>query len=297
VDTLHSWFDHYLLGVDNGIQNGPVADIERAPDQWTQDATWPAPGAVTSTLNLKPGALTTATGSGTASFTDNPSLGEDDWAAHVGSTTPEKTAFSTGALSSDLRMSGGGTITLSVKSSTRSAHLSAVLVDVGPATIRNYEAAGAGITTLTTRSCWGDSTAGDSACFLDTAADTEQVGYTVFSRGWADLGHYASLNQTSTITPGTSYTITFNLAGTDHVVPAGHKLALIVAGTDNGLLNPPSTKPTVTVDLAHSYLRLPLVGGTGTLAKPTLSSAEATAPLRGLTRSQNFFAASRKDFQ
>ncbi|MFC1418011.1 Xaa-Pro dipeptidyl-peptidase [Streptacidiphilus cavernicola] len=298
VDTLHSWFDHYLLGVDNGVQNGPVADIERAPDQWTQDATWPAPGTVTSTLDLKPGALTTAAGSGTASFTDNPKLGEDDWAADVNSTTKEKTAFTTGALTSDLRMSGGGTITLSVKSSTRSAHLSAVLVDLGPATIRNYEGAGAGITTLTTRSCWGDSTAGDSACFLDTAADTEQVGYTIFSRGWADLGHYAGLNQTSTITPGTSYSITFNLAGTDHVVPAGHRLALIVAGTDNGLLNPPSTKPTITLDLAHSSLHLPLVGGAGTLPQAVVPATTATAPLlKGLSEGQQGLAAGEEDFR
>ena len=285
VDTLHSWFDHYLLGVDNGIQNGPVADIERSPDVWTQDATWPAPGTVSTTLDLKPGALTTGVGSGTAKFTDNPNLGEDDWAADVNSTTAEKTAFTTGALGSDLRMSGGGTITLSVKSSTKSAHLSAVLVDLGPATIRDYEGAGAGIKNLTTRSCWGDSTASDSACFLDTAADTEQVGYTVFSRGWADLAHYAGLNQTSTITPGTSYSITFNLAGTDHVVPAGHRLALIVAGTDSGLLNPPSTRPTVTLDLAHSSLSLPLVGGAGTLPQPARSTA-ATTPLQGLTAGQ-----------
>ncbi|MGK4585035.1 Xaa-Pro dipeptidyl-peptidase [Kitasatospora sp. HPMI-4] len=265
VDTLHDWFDHYLLGVDNGIQNGPVADVERAPDRWTQDAAWPAPGTVTSTLHLTPGALTTGTGSGTAAFTDDPSQGEANWAADADLTTPDKTAFTTGSLTRDLRMSGGGSITLSVRPSTRSARLSAVLVDLGPATIRNYQGAGEGITTLGTRSCWGESTPGDSACFLDTAADTAQVDYTVFSRGWADLGHYAGLNRSISLTPGRTYSITFDLAGTDHVVPAGHRLALIVAGTDNGLIDPPSTTPTVTVDLAHSFLRLPLVGGAGQL--------------------------------
>ncbi|MFB7663296.1 Xaa-Pro dipeptidyl-peptidase [Kitasatospora sp. NPDC056138] len=267
VDTLHDWFDHYLLGVDNGIQNGPVADVERAPDQWTQDPSWPAPGTVTSTLGLRPGVLTGGTGSGTASFTDDRSRGENDWAADVDLSTPDKTAFTTGALTRDLRMSGGGSITLAVRPSTRSARLSAVLVDLGPATIRNYQGSGEGITTLGTRSCWGDSTAGDSACFLDTAADTAQVDYTVFSRGWADLGHYAGLDKSVTLTPGKTYSITFDLAGTDHIVPAGHRLALIVAGTDNGLIDPPSTKPTVTVDLAHSSLRLPLVGGAGQLPR------------------------------
>ncbi|MDH6131005.1 X-Pro dipeptidyl-peptidase [Kitasatospora sp. MAA4] len=281
VDTLHDWFDHYLMGVDNGIQSAPVADIERAPDQWTQEQTWPAPGTVATTLNLTPGALTAGTGGGSASFTDNPSLGEDNWASEADQSTSEKTAFSTGALTQPLQMSGQGSITLKVTPSTKSAHLSAVLVDLGPATIRNYEGSGEGITTLGTRSCWGDSTAGDSACFLDTAADTEQVGYTIFSRGWADLGHYAGLNSAATITPGKAYTITFNLAGTDHVVPAGHRLALIVAGTDNGLLNPASTRPKVTIDLAHSSLQLPLVGGAGQL--PAGGGHAGGAMLPGLT--------------
>lgn len=32
VPTLQRWFDHYLLGVDNGIQREPMADIERSVD-------------------------------------------------------------------------------------------------------------------------------------------------------------------------------------------------------------------------------------------------------------------------
>ncbi|WP_104814170.1 Xaa-Pro dipeptidyl-peptidase [Kitasatospora sp. MMS16-BH015] len=261
VDTLHSWFDHYLLGIDNGVEKAPAADVERAPDQWTQDAAWPAPGTGAATLHLTPGAFSTTSGSGTASFTDDPKLGEDDWAAHALTSTPEKTVFTTGPLTRDLRVSGQGSITLTVSSSTTSAHLSAVLADLGPAVIRNYEGSGEGITTLSTRSCWGDSTPGDSACFLDAAADTSSVGYTIVSRGWADLGHYAGLSRTATLTPGTGYPITFALAGTDHIVPAGHRLALIVAGTDNGLLNPPSTRPTLTLDLTRSSVRLPLLGG------------------------------------
>ncbi|MFI9274257.1 Xaa-Pro dipeptidyl-peptidase [Kitasatospora sp. NPDC052896] len=284
VNTLHSWFDHYLLGVDNGIQNAPMADIERAPDQWSTDASWPAPGTVTSTLALGPGVLGAPAGSGTVSFTDDPGKGENTWAAEVDQNTPEKTAFTTGPLTRDLRMSGTGSVTLTVTPSTTSAHLSAVLVDLGPATIRNYQGAGEGISTLTTRSCWGESTAGDSACFLDTAADTTQVDETVFSRGWADLGHYASLDHGVTLTPGQPYTITLQLASTDHVVPAGHRLALIVAGTDNGLIDPPDTTPTVTVDLANSALHLPLVGGAGRLPAP---GRRTGLPVSGLTGRPN----------
>jgi X-Pro dipeptidyl-peptidase len=267
VDTLHQWFDHYLMGVRNGIQYAPVADVERTPDHWVQERSWPAPGSVPSALGLTPGRLGARPGSGAASFTDDPSQGEDNWAADLaaGTADTDKTAFSTGTLDHPVQISGQGSITLTVTPSTGSAHLSAVLVDLGPAVIRDYEASGEGITTLTTRSCWGESRPGDSACFLDTAADTEQVKATVFSRGWADLGHYAGLDRQLALTPGKPYTITFNLAGTDHVVPAGHRLALIVAGTDQGLLDPPTSKPTLTLDLSRSFARLPLVGGSAAL--------------------------------
>jgi X-Pro dipeptidyl-peptidase len=294
VPTLQRWFDHYLLGVDNGIQRQPMADIERTVDHWTTDPVWPPAGTRDTALSL--GATATAgpgtlgagpAGAGTASFTDNPNLWEEDWAAAADTATPEKTVFTTGVLAQDLRISGGGTVTVTATSSTTSAHLSAVLVDLGPAAIRNYLGGGEGITTLATRSCYGESTAGDSACFLDTAADTAAVGHTVFSRGWADLGHYASLGHGVRLTPGKPYTMTIQLAATDHVVPAGHRLALIVAGTDNGLILPPDTTPKVGLDLRRSVVRLPLVGGSealrtvpGASAPRVLSAPRPAAPAR-----------------
>ncbi|MBY8884470.1 Xaa-Pro dipeptidyl-peptidase [Streptomyces sp. PTM05] len=296
VDTLHQWFDHYLMGVDNGIQNQPMADIERTPDHWTTDAVWPPSGTTTTPLSLDPGTTnglgalsTTPPASGSAeTYTDNPKQSEDDWSAQVDQATSDKVAFTTGPLKQDLRLSGSGTVTLTATSSTTSAHLSAVLVDLGPATIRNYEDDGEGITTLTTRSCWGDSTPGDSACFLDTAADTENVGYTVFSRGWADLGHYASLDKGVSLTPGKPYTITLQLAASDHVVPAGHRLALIVAGTDNGLIVAPPSTPTIKLDLSGSHANLPLVGGVSQLRRALgtgHAKPPAGVPLTGLNGS------------
>ncbi len=41
VSTLQRWFDHELKGIDNGIDREPVADIERAPDQWVTSTAWP----------------------------------------------------------------------------------------------------------------------------------------------------------------------------------------------------------------------------------------------------------------
>ncbi|GGX07554.1 X-Pro dipeptidyl-peptidase [Streptomyces malachitofuscus] len=292
VRTLHRWFDHELLGYDNGIDREPMADIERRPDQWVTSATWPPRGTHTTTLRPHKGdepgvgTLGLRRGKGTESFTDDPRLSETDWAARVDTSTPGKAGFVTGPLTRDLRLSGASEVTVSATPSTPTAHLSAVLVDLGPDTVRDYTADGEGITTLPERTCWGASTEGDSSCFKETRATTADVEHTVVSRGWADLGHHAGDGKGEPLVPGKRYTITLDLAATDHVVPEGHRLALIVAGTDRGLIDPPADTPTLRIDLARTSARVPFVGGTAAFARAT-AGARATAPdavLHGVDR-------------
>ncbi|MGY5049471.1 Xaa-Pro dipeptidyl-peptidase [Streptomyces sp. 900105755] len=282
VDTLHRWFDHELLGYDNGVDREPMADIERHPDQWVTSSVWPPRGTQTTTLRPATGTragvgtLGLHKGSGTETFTDDPQQSETDWAAQLATPTPEKAGFLTAPLTRDLRLSGSSKVTVTATPTTSTAHLTAVLVDLGPDTVRDYADAAEGITTLTDRTCWGESTAGDSACFRKTAAKTKAVDFTVFSRGWADLGTYADPGKGVPLTPGKAYTITLDLAATDHVVPKGHRLALIVAGTDKDLIDPPSTTPTLTVDLSRTTARVPLVGGAAAFTRAI--SARWTAP-------------------
>ncbi|MDX3070160.1 CocE/NonD family hydrolase C-terminal non-catalytic domain-containing protein, partial [Streptomyces sp. ND04-05B] len=158
---------------------------------------------------------------------------------------------------------------------TSTAHLSAVLVDLGPDTVRDYAHEAEGISTLADRTCWGSSTKRDSACFKATRAKKKSVGHTVFSRGWADLGNHASDRKGVPLTPGRAYTITLDLAATDHVVPEGHRLALILAGTDKGLVEPPSSTPTLTLDLTRTSVHVPLVGGAAAFARATRGGASA----------------------
>ncbi|MBT2392429.1 Xaa-Pro dipeptidyl-peptidase [Streptomyces sp. ISL-1] len=286
VSTLHRWFDHYLLGYDNGIDREPMADIERAPDQWSTDRVWPPRSTDTTSLRPDKGA---AAGVGTLSleparpgvtetFTDDPTLDETDWASQIDRSTSSKAGFITKPFGRDLRLSGSSRVSITATPSTTSAHLSAVLVDLGPDTIRDYAAAGEGITTLAERSCWGASTPGDSSCFKETKARTAAVDYTVFSRGWADLGNYASDAKGRPLTPGTAYTITLDLHASDHVVPAGHRLALIVGGTDRDLIDPPASTPALTLDLARTSAKLPIVGGAAAFVRATAGSTEYLTP-------------------
>ncbi|MFE2261613.1 Xaa-Pro dipeptidyl-peptidase [Streptomyces griseosporeus] len=282
VETLHRWFDHELLGYDNGIDREPMADIERHPDQWVTSTVWPPSGTRTTTVRPAPGTqagvgtLGLVRRTGTETFTDDPRHGETDWAAHIDQPTADKAGFTTAPLTRPLRLSGTSEVTVTATPTTATAHLSAVLVDLGPDTVRDYADAAEGITTLTDRTCWGASTTGDSACFKETRAKTADVGFTVVSRGWGDLGNHASDRRGEPLTPGTPYTLTLSLAATDHVIPAGHRLALIVAGTDKDLIDPPSTTPTLTLDLSRTVARLPLVGGTAAFARATTGTPAAT---------------------
>ncbi|OLR91115.1 Xaa-Pro dipeptidyl-peptidase [Actinokineospora bangkokensis] len=262
VEALHRWFDHYLLGMDNGITSDPQGTVETAPDVWRNDPVWPPP---TSTASLSPapgpddgvGSLTTAASSGTAGFTDDRGT-EDTWVPE--GSNPGRLLYRTDPLPRDVRVVGTPSITVTASSSTGAARLSALLVDYGPTTSR-AQGEGEGIENLATRSCWGPSTTPDSACYLDTRTALVESDRTVLARGWADLGHHAGLAQGAPLTPGTPYAMTFPLATTDRVVAAGHRLGLVVAGTDAAHLTPPDGVARITVDLGATRLDLPVVGG------------------------------------
>ncbi|WNV82853.1 Xaa-Pro dipeptidyl-peptidase [Umezawaea sp. Da 62-37] len=274
VDTLHRWFDRYLLDIPNGIDTEPRASIERSPDNWTQDATWPPAGTAPRTLYpTAAGALGTAASTGSAAFTDTGRDTANTWIASPDTTSAGRALFRTGALAADLRLSGISTLTVKASPSTTTAHLSAVLVDYGPATIRSGE----GIRTLGTESCWGESRTGDDACYFDTATTSTSVSAEIISRGWADLANHNSLSTPSALVAGTKYTMTFRLSTTDHVVKQGHRLGLVVGGTDSGQISAPSRLPRVTLDLAGTSVRLPVVG-----ALPRASAERTVGPVTAL---------------
>jgi X-Pro dipeptidyl-peptidase len=278
VDTLHRWFDRWLLGVQNGIENEPKVSVERAVDQWSDTADWPPAGTRTQTLYPVAGSvagvgtLRTTPGAATSSFTDNGSGTPASYIAAPTTTSARRVVYSTGTLTTDLRVAGISRITVAATPSTSTAHLSAYLVDYGTATARG--STGEGIRTLTTESCWGEDRPGDDACYRDTVATTATVDAQVIARGWADLANYASLSTPRTLVPGTKYTMTFRLSTTDWVVPAGHRLALVVAGTDSSMTSTPAQLPQVTIALAETSVQLPLLG----TVPAARTAAEAAGP-------------------
>ncbi|MEV4256720.1 CocE/NonD family hydrolase, partial [Spirillospora sp. NPDC049652] len=75
----HHWFDRYLYGIRNGIENEPKVDVERPDGSWKTERDWPVPGTRTLPLSLnagpgaggQPGTLATRPRPGAAQpFTD-----------------------------------------------------------------------------------------------------------------------------------------------------------------------------------------------------------------------------------
>lgn len=267
VNTLHRWLDRWLMDVPNGIDHEPMISIEHAPDQWVNESQWPQAG--TGPQVLRPAASAVnglgtlgSNGQGTESVTDtaDPNSTRFAWATNLTTPSTARVVFTSAPVPNPVRIAGTSSLTVSVKSSLPTATVSAELVDLGPATVRNAggQNANTGIKNLTTRSCWGESSATDSACYLDTTADLTQVDEEIIAIGWTDVGHFASPDVQVPLDPNRFYTRTLPLSTMDHIVPAGHRVALIIGGTDNWEFLGATPGPALTFDLTGTAVSIPV---------------------------------------
>ena len=275
VHTLHQWFDYWLQGIHNGVMDQPQASIERPDGRWITRRSWPAPGTHSTAV-----ALSRLGGSGTRTFTDDPNLTEAQAVAEPDSSIAGRAVFTSGPLTRALRLSGSPSVTLRIKADRPTTELSARLVDYGEQRRIDYLTAGEGITTLTTQSCWGESTAVDDACYFNTAPDFITSDVDILTRGWLDAAHHVTLRRTTPLTPGRWYTITIPIDTTDAVIAAGHRLGFVLTQSDEEYASPIPTGATITVDPTRSAIHLP---ATGAAVNANASVQAASTPRRGET--------------
>lgn len=87
------------------------------------------------------------------------------------------------------------------------------------------------------------------------------MDHEITAAGWADIGHHAGLRHQLPLRPDRYYTMTFTLSAQDHTVPAGHRLALVIGGTDAATFIAPSQRPTLELDLTRTSVTLPFAAG------------------------------------
>ena len=61
LDMVVAWYDRYLLGLDTGVEDWPVAQVQGTDGQWRAEPEWPGPGGEPGQLALGPGGALGAT--------------------------------------------------------------------------------------------------------------------------------------------------------------------------------------------------------------------------------------------
>ncbi|WP_037935736.1 CocE/NonD family hydrolase [Streptosporangium roseum] len=276
LNTLNKWFDHELMGISNDIMREPRVDVQLGPDRWISQADWPAPARTTTLRPQQDGSLGRKPSTGTGSYLDTAQT-EIAMADNPATTNPNRLAFLTPPLKNVMRLSGTPSVSLRLKLDKPTANLGVLLVDYGRDTRINYRERGAtsaeGLKFIGGEDCVGESTADDDGCYLRAGDNTATSDFHVVTRGLLDAQNHKSLSRQAPLTTGKPYQITWKMLPLDYEFKAGHRLGLVLTGTNDdfnidetghgtGTDAEPGTGAKVTVDLADTSISLPLVTGT-----------------------------------
>ncbi len=265
VRTLHRWFDYWLHGIDNGIMDEPMADIERRADVWKTYGSWPDRRARKVRLWLGPpkkklpGTFSLRRKRGTMSYQDDPQQRERQMVSSPMEASENRLIFLTPKLRKKVRISGRIKVVVRATVDQVDTNFTALLVDYGRA--KRVSDSGDGIRTLPRESCHGQSTENDDACYFVTEKVVDQEDMEIVSRGWLDARHRDSLRQGEPMVPGEAYRFRWEIFGDDYVFGKGHRIGVVIAGSDRDWTIPDETHAAVEVRLRRSKVILPIVGG------------------------------------
>ncbi len=275
VKTLHRWFDYWLYDLDNGIMDEPMADIERASYRWKTYKSWPDRHARNIRLFFRPAKKTPRSGTlarrppktADADYEDDPEQSEDEMVAQPKQDKPARLAYVTKKLRRKVRISGRIKVRMQAAVDQVDTNFTALLVDYGKAKRINHEGGGDGVNTTDKETCHGESTEVDDACYFTVKEHTHVAPYEIVSRGWLDARHRESLRESQTLEPGELYQFKWEVFGEDYVFKRGHRIGLVIAGSDVDWTITEQNRARVTVKLGKSHVVLPVVGGRGALRR------------------------------
>lgn len=269
VETIHRWFDYWLYGIENGIMDEPMVDVEVAADVWETHDDWPIPGTEMLDLYLRPGSSETTNGllaisqgdvAASTSFADSTSQSETTMMNSPTTVTANRRVFLSAPLTEPLRISGTPFVKLRASANRTDTNLGALLVDYGAKT--QISRSGDGVTTLMTEDCWGESTPTDDACYRQVAKATTSATQWRVAKGILDAMNRDSVSSPTPLVPDQPGDFTWDLLPNDYTFPAGHQIGVVIVGSYSGFSS--QTDPsgaTITLDLQASRITLPILGG------------------------------------
>ncbi len=268
VDTLHRWFDYWLHDIDNGIVNEPMADVERAPGKWKTYDRWPDRRTRRVRLffsptgkKVQPGRLKLRVPKpADAVYTDDHNQSESDMVEQRKQEKSARLLFTSRKLKRKLRVSGRIKVKMRAAVDQIDTNFTALLVDYGKDE-RVDHGSGDGAQTTDKESCHGESTEADDACYFIVDQRVQTAPYEIVSRGFLDAKHHETLREGTPLDPGEIYNFKWEIFGEDYVFKPGHRLAIVIAGSNPDWTIPDGTAAQVTVKLGPSKVILPIVGG------------------------------------
>ena len=278
VETIHRWFDRWLLGVDNGIEREPAVSVTDPDDVWHDYPTWPVPGTADHTWVVRggavPGTAALEAESGgarsTTSFEPFRFKGArvSELVPRAESAKPhdDRLLAVSEPLERDVHLSGEPRITLRVRlaatgpqaaeASEVDTNLAASLIEYGEGNYVQTDADMHAMTEIADRTrTVGRSTPQDKATYKVKVPRRSYEVEHVVTRGWTALAHRESFERFEPAPVGQWLDVTFPLLACDWTVRAGHRLALQVANTTTRLAKVPLAD--FEVDLASVRLTLP----------------------------------------
>ncbi len=269
LEMMNKWFTRYLYGVENGVEREPKAWIvrEAAPEAAAAPSSaeappgsaaggrgrgrgrgaipppvaypdYPHPEASAVSLHLGPGggrigglAVDRTSHDATEKIIDNVDLAGS--ALATADASEHRLLFATSELTAPVHLSGTPRVTVRLASSKPAANLSVWLV-VLP---------------------WADGPISPA---------------NLITRGWADPQNHGALDdggdfhareRGAPLVPGRFYTLSFDLQPDDQIIPAGKRIGLMIFSSDRDFTLWPQPGTELTIDVARTSLRLPVVGG------------------------------------
>jgi X-Pro dipeptidyl-peptidase len=275
--VMHRWMDRWLYDIANGVMTEPMADIQRPDGTWETYASWPDANAENVELHFGPATegaagmlrFGAAQGDPRQSFVDQ----VETQAVKVGNAEqarPGRLAYVTQPLDQAVRLSGTPTLRVRMDTTATSALLSALLVDYGDGETVSVQ--GVDPLELISQPCEPENLADNTGCATPPEVSSTITPQRVLAWGHIDAKNFASLRQGQDLVPGEEYVVGWNTLPSEHVIPAGHRIGLVITGNYNA--SPSLYRPRrdtlafgsqVTLHLNGSRVVLPVVGGAAAL--------------------------------
>ncbi|MET3806839.1 X-Pro dipeptidyl-peptidase [Nakamurella sp. UYEF19] len=273
VDTLHAWFDRYLLDLPSGIETAPAVTVQNADLSWRDQSIWPAPPAPQvfrfsgQALEPKPPVTSPPTALGTIvapaglSATAVNDLLDPLYDPKVASAGPgQRVLLLTAPLVAPLRLSGRPQVILPLQVVGSRAQVVATVVDYGTGNrVATTDDLDGGLVPAGGQDCWGQSAGRDSACYPRLSMATRPSKWGVLSSGVLDLGLNSAGTARLPIAQRTWLTAAVPMKPVDLLIPAGHRIGLLLTMSDTFGAPPPDGEQ-LTIGSTGS-LTLPVTAG------------------------------------